>query len=164
MISVWSTLVQGSPEARKCSYRGVEIWTRPNGSRLQLRYTGGELGLKIGGIRMPDDRCGNIMRWPNESTRRRLRVLLFGTMSAALFAGCSRAERGLASMTTDWPAYGGDAGGTAYSSLLQIDRSNVHRLEVTWTFSTHSPVERSGPPPFWLAPATRRRRPCATML
>lgn len=36
----------------------------------------------------------------------------------------------------DWPAYGGDRGGSRYSPLAQIDRGNVSRLEVAWRFST----------------------------
>ena len=34
----------------------------------------------------------------------------------------------------DWRAYGGDAEGTRYSPLTQIDRSNVGRLQVAWQF------------------------------
>ena len=34
----------------------------------------------------------------------------------------------------DWPAYGGDADGTRYSPLTQINRSNVGRLQVAWQF------------------------------
>jgi quinoprotein glucose dehydrogenase len=37
---------------------------------------------------------------------------------------------------TDWPAYGGNAAGTRYSTLSQIDRSNVSRLQVAWTYDT----------------------------
>jgi quinoprotein glucose dehydrogenase len=35
-----------------------------------------------------------------------------------------------------WPAYGGDAGGTRYSSLTQINAKNVSELQVAWTFRT----------------------------
>lgn len=35
-----------------------------------------------------------------------------------------------------WPAYGGDAGGTRYSSLTDITRDNVSKLEVAWTYRT----------------------------
>jgi quinoprotein glucose dehydrogenase len=38
---------------------------------------------------------------------------------------------------TDWPAYGNDADGMRYSSLRQIDASNVAKLRVAWTFHTH---------------------------
>src|SRR5690242_4667957 len=35
-----------------------------------------------------------------------------------------------------WPAYGGDAGGTRYSPLDQINRDNVGGLRVAWIFRT----------------------------
>jgi quinoprotein glucose dehydrogenase len=35
-----------------------------------------------------------------------------------------------------WPAYGGDAGGSRYSSLAQITAKNVSDLSVAWTFRT----------------------------
>jgi glucose dehydrogenase len=34
----------------------------------------------------------------------------------------------------DWPVYGGSPEGTRYSTLKQINRSNVGRLQVAWTF------------------------------
>jgi quinoprotein glucose dehydrogenase len=37
---------------------------------------------------------------------------------------------------SDWGYYGGDIYGQRYSSLSQIDRSNVAKLEVAWTFRT----------------------------
>ena len=39
---------------------------------------------------------------------------------------------------TEWPTYANDAGGTRYSPLAQIDRSNVTQLKVAWTFHTHA--------------------------
>ena len=36
----------------------------------------------------------------------------------------------------DWPQYGRDAGGSRWSPLDQIDRSNVRRLEIAWQFRT----------------------------
>lgn len=38
--------------------------------------------------------------------------------------------------TSDWPVTGGDPGNTRYSSLDQINRDNVARLRVAWTFHT----------------------------
>src|SRR5262249_32367164 len=34
----------------------------------------------------------------------------------------------------DWPAYAHDAGGTKYSPLSIINKGNVKRLDVVWTF------------------------------
>ncbi len=36
----------------------------------------------------------------------------------------------------EWPHYGGDEGGSRYSPLDQIDRGNVHRLELAWVYRT----------------------------
>ena len=36
----------------------------------------------------------------------------------------------------DWPYYGGDAGGSHYSPLTQIDKSNVAELKVAWEYHT----------------------------
>lgn len=37
---------------------------------------------------------------------------------------------------TEWSSYGGDKGSSAYSSLDQINRSNVDQLEVAWVYHT----------------------------
>jgi quinoprotein glucose dehydrogenase len=37
----------------------------------------------------------------------------------------------------DWPSYGGSPGNDHYSALARIDRNNVKRLRVAWTFDTH---------------------------
>ncbi len=36
----------------------------------------------------------------------------------------------------EWPVYGGDPGGMKYSSLSDINRSNVSELDVAWTWKT----------------------------
>jgi quinoprotein glucose dehydrogenase len=36
----------------------------------------------------------------------------------------------------DWTAYGGDPGGTRYSSLKQVTRDNVAKLKAIWTYHT----------------------------
>lgn len=38
--------------------------------------------------------------------------------------------------TADWPAYGNDAGGSRYSPLADINRSNVGTLKIAWTYRT----------------------------
>jgi quinoprotein glucose dehydrogenase len=42
----------------------------------------------------------------------------------------------LAQTAGDWPTYGGDPGGTRYSTLKQIDRANITKLRVAWTYHT----------------------------
>jgi len=39
----------------------------------------------------------------------------------------------------DWPAYGRDPGGARFSPLTQIDRTNVTRLQVAWTYHAGIP-------------------------
>lgn len=41
-----------------------------------------------------------------------------------------------AEQASSWPTYGGQPGGTQYSSLDQINADNVDDLEVAWTFRT----------------------------
>lgn len=55
---------------------------------------------------------------------------------ALLIAASSAAAQAPAAAATEWPAYGNDAGASRWSPLQQIDRSNVSRLEVAWTYRT----------------------------
>lgn len=48
----------------------------------------------------------------------------------AILAGAAAAQ------DADWPAYGRDPGGERFSPLTGINRENVARLEVAWTFRT----------------------------
>jgi quinoprotein glucose dehydrogenase len=52
---------------------------------------------------------------------------------AALFA-LSLIAPSAVTAQDNWPAYGHDAGGTRYSPLTQINRDNVTKLQVAWTF------------------------------
>jgi quinoprotein glucose dehydrogenase len=44
----------------------------------------------------------------------------------------------------DWPSYGGDAGGSRYSPLADIDKTNVTRLTVAWELHTGDVSDGSG--------------------
>jgi quinoprotein glucose dehydrogenase len=44
----------------------------------------------------------------------------------------------------DWPYYGGDAGGSRYSPLSQINKSNVTELRVAWEYHTGDVSDGSG--------------------
>ncbi|MBI3698140.1 MAG: pyrroloquinoline quinone-dependent dehydrogenase, partial [Acidobacteria bacterium] len=46
------------------------------------------------------------------------------------------------SYAAEWPYYGADPGGTRHSPLNQINRSNVARLRVAWTFHTGDKRDR----------------------
>ncbi|MGA2136050.1 MAG: PQQ-binding-like beta-propeller repeat protein [Bryobacteraceae bacterium] len=55
-----------------------------------------------------------------------MRFLMVFLLGAAFGAGADR----------EWPVYGGGPGSTRYSSLDQINRDNVARLAVAWTYDT----------------------------
>jgi quinoprotein glucose dehydrogenase len=65
---------------------------------------------------------------------RQIALLIFAaTVSSSAFAA---AEPEASGPISGWPAYGGDPGGTRYSSLSQITPKNVGDLKVAWTFRT----------------------------
>ena len=57
---------------------------------------------------------------------------MVGALGLAILA------RARAQSKTDagWPAYGNDPGGMRYSAAAQIDRTNVDKLKVAWTYRT----------------------------
>ncbi len=61
-------------------------------------------------------------------------------LGAAMVAGWAAAGTGTgraaAAADSGWAHYGGDPGGGRYSPLAQVDRANVHRLTVAWTYRT----------------------------
>jgi glucose dehydrogenase len=57
-------------------------------------------------------------------------AMLLATLALTPFL----AEAEDTSTTRDWPITGGDAGGARYSQLREIDRENVNRLRVAWTY------------------------------
>lgn len=60
------------------------------------------------------------------------RYLLLCLVLPALFLAASASPRA----GVEWRSYGGDPGGTRYSSLTQINRRNVTRLRRAWTYHT----------------------------
>ncbi|MBW3628593.1 MAG: PQQ-binding-like beta-propeller repeat protein [Gemmatimonadetes bacterium] len=58
-------------------------------------------------------------------------------LAAALLASCSRPQPGTisgAERFNEWRTYEGDATASHYSSLRQIDRSNVQQLQQVWSY------------------------------
>jgi quinoprotein glucose dehydrogenase len=53
---------------------------------------------------------------------------------AFLFVVTRLGAQGSTVAQSDWPAYGGNAEGTRYSTLTQINRSNVSQLQIAWKF------------------------------
>src|SRR5215831_17967064 len=44
----------------------------------------------------------------------------------------------------DWPYYGGDAGGSRYSRLTEINKSNVAKLKIAWEYHTGDVSDGAG--------------------
>jgi quinoprotein glucose dehydrogenase len=62
-------------------------------------------------------------------------ALIFATCSGAHAQSPSPGNHGSVTATSlDWPVYGGQAAGDHYSSLSQINRENVQKLQVAWKF------------------------------
>jgi quinoprotein glucose dehydrogenase len=58
------------------------------------------------------------------------------SLALALFATTSAAQ---SPTPTEWPAYGRDAGGSRFAPIDQVNRENVSRLQVAWTYRTGEP-------------------------
>src|SRR5690349_24024188 len=70
-----------------------------------------------------------------ENTRRSFFSDALFTLAAAAILVWP-AHSGQSNTVTDWPSYGGDPGGSRFSPLTQINRQNVHKLKVAWTYHT----------------------------
>lgn len=66
------------------------------------------------------------------------RAAVAGWLVAASVAAVEAGE------TVDWPRVGNDPGGMRYSELAEINRENVGRLEVAWTYHTGELEGRPG--------------------
>jgi quinoprotein glucose dehydrogenase len=73
------------------------------------------------------------------SARTSFHVLLAATVTTGLLAIAPSTPVAFAAsgQQQDWPAYGGAPENNHYSSLTQINRSNVKNLAVAWNFDTH---------------------------
>ena len=65
--------------------------------------------------------------------------------SAAASAALALVAGAASAAGTDWPVSGHDAGGQRYSTLTQIDKSNVANLQIAWTHHL-TPAGYSGRP------------------
>ena len=75
----------------------------------------------------------------------RIATVAAGALLLAVDAGAQGGSVG-------WPAWGGDAGGMRYSSLTDVNRDNVARLSLAWTWAT-------GEEPIAQTDSTRAARP-----
>jgi glucose dehydrogenase len=75
-----------------------------------------------------------------------VRVLLLLLLTAAsLHAQGLDPAKLLVPPIDTWPTYNGDYTGRRYSSLDQINQSNVHSLTLAWAFQSHSVSVKSTP-------------------
>lgn len=63
-----------------------------------------------------------------------MRMRVAGIVVLSCVVGCARGPGEQAAV--DWPAYGGDVGGSRFLSVATIDTTNVHLLERAWTYRT----------------------------
>src|SRR5205085_8683467 len=95
----------------------------------------GKLRRKLGGAPTV---AHHTALWYFLSPMKKARLLLFVSrarlVTVLLWAvGAAHAQ---SSVDVGWPNYGNDPGGSRYSALRQIDRSNVTQLRVAWTYRT----------------------------
>lgn len=66
-------------------------------------------------------------------------AFLFFALASAIVVGVHSAKAGSQSgslASQDWPVWGGSPENQHYSSLAQINRSNIKQLQVAWTYDT----------------------------
>src|SRR4051812_46848662 len=66
----------------------------------------------------------------------RTRCLLWPMMACAFFCTARAQQATSPTSPRDWPTYGGQKADDHYSSLAQINRNNVGKLAVAWTYDT----------------------------
>jgi len=67
-------------------------------------------------------------------------MLLIACLAGARFAAAQPADGAI----VDWPYYGGDAGGSRYSPLTEIDKHNVTELKIAWEYHTGDVSDGNG--------------------
>jgi quinoprotein glucose dehydrogenase len=72
----------------------------------------------------------------NGRARASILLVCLCLLPALPWRGRALGQAGSAETHTTWRAYGGSADGAQYSALRQINRSNVSRLQVAWTYRT----------------------------
>ena len=77
---------------------------------------------------------------------RSLLIAAIAALCAGLQIASAQSANPAGATKNDWAYYGHDAGGTRYSPLTQINRENVAKLQVAWTFHTGDISDGSGRP------------------
>jgi len=63
-------------------------------------------------------------------------IRAFSILFLLLFSSTLAIAQQPAAVSDGWNSYGGDPGGSRYSTASQISRENVAQLKVAWTFHT----------------------------
>ncbi|HEX5481406.1 MAG TPA: PQQ-binding-like beta-propeller repeat protein, partial [Terriglobia bacterium] len=72
-------------------------------------------------------------------------LLVFLLCAASVYAQGLNPKALLSPPTTTWPTYNGDYSGRRYSTLSQINQTNVGSLTLAWAFQTHAQALKSTP-------------------
>ncbi len=81
-------------------------------------------------------RIGALIDEPDRDTLKEMRERIIRVLSAGSFVLPIALSLTCWGQVADWPYYGGDAGGSRYSPLTQIDKGNVKQLKVAWVYHT----------------------------
>jgi quinoprotein glucose dehydrogenase len=65
-----------------------------------------------------------------------LKIVIRGLLAITLVLYSALIPSAQSAPNSGWPTYANDPGGTRYSSAQQIDRTNVTRLQLAWTYRT----------------------------
>lgn len=72
--------------------------------------------------------------------KRKPAIVAATSAAIMIFAvGDARPTRSATTQQKDWPIYGGDSLDDHYSPLSQINRSNVRKLQIAWTYDSGEP-------------------------
>jgi alcohol dehydrogenase (cytochrome c) len=82
--------------------------------------------------------------WKRSNSAGQIVILLL------LSAGCLVAQDtvlpgSISAVSNSWPTFNGDTSGRRYSTLTQIDKTNVGSLRLAWAFQTHGVTLKSTP-------------------
>ncbi len=79
--------------------------------------------------------CGHL----NMKTSSRLFLLLLLALGLFSLSAALSAQDASSTAQKDWPVYGGTSENNHYSTLDQINRTNVKQLKLAWSFDTQEP-------------------------
>lgn len=125
------------------SGRTVKNWNFAPMSGISSRAGGTVDG---GGIRLVQVDCTGSVSRTSSATIATMRLPHFPLVSDVLSVAialslCSLIASGEEPKNADWPVYLGGKDRSLYSPLRQIDRGNVAKLEVAWTYETGDKAE-----------------------